>query len=77
MQQNGDAVTQRVVALVEVFAVLKLMESKLDKWHATGAQPGPSLDRMEAALNVSKDMYMQLMRALSQEELRALGTLIN
>jgi hypothetical protein len=57
MQQSGE-VTERVFALVEVFATLKLMESKLDMWHATGAQPGPSLDRMEAALNVSKDMYM-------------------
>ena len=77
MQQSGDAVTQRVVALVEVFAMLNLMESKLDQLHATGAQPGPSLDRMEAALNVSKDIYMQQMRALSQEELRALGNFIN
>jgi hypothetical protein len=77
MQQSGDAVTQRVVALVEVFAMLNLMESKLDQWHATGAQPGPSFDRMEAALNVSKDIYMQQMRALSQEELRALGNFIN
>ena len=77
MQQSGDAVTQRVVALVEVFAVLKLMELKLDKLHATGAQPGPNFDRMEAALNASKDMYMQLMRALSQEELRALNSFIN
>jgi hypothetical protein len=32
---------------------------------------------MEAALNMSKDIYRQQLRALSQEELRALGTLIN
>jgi hypothetical protein len=72
--------TARVVELAEVLAHIKQGEADVEYWHAIGAQPGPafpSLAFMEAALNMSKDIYRQQLRALSQEELRALGTLIN
>lgn len=79
MQQSGNGMTQKLVELAQVLKDIKQAEAEVEHWHATGAQPGPcepSLDFMEAALNMSKDIYMQQLRTLSPEELRALGTLI-
>ena len=79
MQQGGNGMTARVVELAQVLKDINQGESIVESLHATGAQPGPCepcLDVMEAALNLSKDIYMQQLRKLSPEELRALGTLI-
>ena len=80
MQQSGDGMTARVLEMAEVMQAIKQGEVDVEYWHAIGAQPGPafpSLAFMEAGLEISKDIYRQQLRALSQEELRALGTLIN
>ena len=83
MQQSGNGMngmTPKVLELAQVLKDINEGESIVATLHATGAQPElcglPSLDFLEAALNVSKDIYMQQMRTLSAEELRALGTLV-
>ena len=82
MQQSGNGMngmTPKVLELAQVLKDITQGESIVESLHATGAQPGPcepSLDFMEAALNVSKNIYMQQLRTLSPEELRALGTLM-
>ena len=80
MQQSGNGMTQQVVELAQVLKDIKEGESIVDFLHITGTQPElcelPSVDVLEGMLNEAKACYMQRMRTLSPEELRALGTLV-
>jgi hypothetical protein len=73
--------TARVLEMAEVLATISQGEEHVRFFQITGVQPEllglPSVHLMQTALEVSKDIYRQQLRALSQEELRALGTLIN
>ena len=81
MQQSGDGMTARVLEMADVMANIRKGEEHVLFFQITGVQPElsglPSVHLMQTALEVSKDIYRQQLRALSQEELRALGTLIN
>ena len=80
MNQSGSGMTERVVRLAGVLADITQGEEHVRHFQMTGVQPElsglPSVDLMQTALEISKDIYRQQLRALSQEELRALGTLI-
>ena len=81
MQQSGDGMTARVLEMADVMANIREGEEHVRFFQITGVQPElsglPSVHLMQTALEMSKDIYRQQLRALSQEELRALGTLIN
>ena len=77
MQQSGNGMTARVVELAQVLKDINQGESIVESLHTTGEPRGlPSVDVLEGLLNEAKDIYMQKLRTLSQEELRALGTLM-
>ena len=81
MQQSGDGMTARVLEMADVMANIREGEMHVLFFQITGVQPElaglPSVNCMQTALELSKHIYRQQLRALSQEELRALGTLIN
>ena len=77
MQQSGNGMTARVVELAQVLKDINQAESVVESLHTTGEPRGlPSVDVLEGLLNEAKDCYMQQLRNLSPEELRALGTLV-
>ena len=80
MQQSGNGMTARVVELAQALKDINEAEDIVEFLHTTGTQPElcglPSVDVLEGIVNEGKDCYMQQLRALSPEELRALQMMI-
>lgn len=75
---NGT--TPKVLELAQELKDITQREGVMLFLRITGTPPEvcglPSLDVLEGLMNRDKDLYMQQMRTLSPEELRALRTLV-
>jgi hypothetical protein len=76
MNQSGGGMTARVVHLAEALADITQGEEIVWLMKQPELCDLPSVEVLQGILEEAKDCYRQQLRALSQEELRALGTLI-